>query len=1003
MSSRVLTKRVDAGQLNNLPQHPDVSDIRNFYLENSRLEDERFIGKWIDDSPELVLWIHATAGLGKSTLARYVGEKLLLADRLAASVFFERILKPKDQAPGTIVDLIAGDLGRAHPKAGSSVNDATGRYKSSSANLQLKLQECIRGPLRCLKYSYPLVVILDGIDVWKAHRIFFEALASLNAECRSIKFIVLSRSIPDTAAFPTLSIRCYPLPPVSTNVMEQYVSSRFEKIDWQGDEKPPTYEVTRLAKKANGVFIWVGTTCALLEDSLGGPPRQRLDQILQSQVSIGDSEDLKALYSSAMNLSFPSTSDRSNATKYLHITFALKEALPTTDFARLVQMPRPTVERIRAGLYTLPSRKPVNGDDMVYPALSLFHLSVIEYFQRKDDSHESIQPLVGHEMLAQACLEILPRTVPSRLHPIPIQLKELRSYALRFWVIHLTEGFDCVTMRDRTSHGVQLILRSLQEAGIALLKQWASVLLQDVFGLSASKSIKDQYEGGEEALLMWDVACALDASWESEDTEYSESAIPLQIACLEVAVCFQEGNLKYWHDLGNAHMVAAKHNIAPSVSFKKAIFAHGLAVDLSDEQDKAGIDRKDLGKATLLASLAHSMISTADYEGNVELLEKATRHLRKALRLHPEQHPDRYITMNLLANSLHSWWLATLDLQHLDDSIAVYHQVLELLPEHHTRRAVVQSDLARALCKRFEATHSTDMEMAAIDLDRSISLGEEALKTPDGKDPHQLLTLLNLATCLRYRSYHIRDKAVDMNMKDWDNAIQRHREAICLTPPGHPLREQSLPNLLVCLYEHFKESGDPDKLKELVTYKEETIALLPPGHPHRLICLLQLLQAHRQLYKISSLVGDVNAAIQLAREVVRAIPDHQLVERALEMVALANDLQSRLWQEESDAKNDAIAAVDMCREALLLCPEGPSHFHCSWALAKSLGISCVFTGNVEELQEAVAIATSALSRCPASNDRLRMMIIDALHDCQQTAHWFLRQPGMFVLYYCTYL
>ena len=70
-------------------------------------------------------------------------------------------------------------------------------------------------------------------------------------------------------------------------------------------------------------------------------------------------------------------------------------------------------------------------------------------------------------------------------------------------------------------------------------------------------------------------------------------------------------------------------------------------------------------------------------------------------------------------------------------------------------------------------------------------------------------------------------------MSELDEAIDVHRAALALRPPGHSHRSSSLGNLANSLWDRFNQQGVLSDLDEAIDLHRAALALRPPGHSHR--------------------------------------------------------------------------------------------------------------------------------------------------------------------------
>ncbi|KAG1829970.1 CHAT domain-containing protein [Suillus variegatus] len=70
-------------------------------------------------------------------------------------------------------------------------------------------------------------------------------------------------------------------------------------------------------------------------------------------------------------------------------------------------------------------------------------------------------------------------------------------------------------------------------------------------------------------------------------------------------------------------------------------------------------------------------------------------------------------------------------------------------------------------------------------------------------------------------------------MSDLDEAIELHRAALLLRPPGHSNRSSSLNNLAISLHNRFRQRGITSELDEAIELHRDALLLRSPGHSDR--------------------------------------------------------------------------------------------------------------------------------------------------------------------------
>ncbi|KAJ3548677.1 hypothetical protein NMY22_g1163 [Coprinellus aureogranulatus] len=748
-------KSVDPRIIDSLPHHPDTSGRRSKYFENSRDAEMKHVYSWIANSPDLVLCTHAAAGMGKSTFAHHLGEDLRSKKQLAAALFMSFI--PADWGPETIARLIAGEVGRIHPEAIPSIADAIEKFSGSSVSPQQLFDSYIRRPILSLQLSHPLTIIMDAVDEWKSCVDFLKQLTILEPSRQHIKFILLGRMQLEADEFPGVSYTNYPLPPASQEVMAKYFSSHFSEIKWGAGNEPAQHEVELLAEKAQGVFVYAWTVCATIaDDFVDASPREVLEQTLQLQRKVGETELLAELYHGAIMRSFPKQHERNCALNYLQAIFVLEEPLPVPEFSSLINTEQRMVERIRAGLRALQTRDPENFEFTVYPANALFHLSVMEYFQSTSISEDlafTIFPSASHEMMAQLCLNLL-STLP---HPSEApKAQQVTQYIVKKWTIHATHGMAAVEPGSEADWDKASLIDVLNGLPFEVLQRWAAGLLEVAHqsDYSKDKNVPAREPERNAGSLLRHVGNAL--SWREV------RVADLRIACLELAVRLRHGVAVYWSDLGWAYLRQAEttysaqsaeraiqiHRHAVQLatldaSADKAKIKHGLACSLGKDLsgtraadvlinelnesislDKDVLDQEALmlrpeghpDRSTTLCNLALSLRERFRIESSIEDLRQAIKLNDEALSLCPEGHPDRSDLLYNLADFLSDLYKAAGSLQHLEESIQLYRGVLQLRPVGHDERYLALWNLGWVLYLRFQHRNGIEDLQEALEL-----------------------------------------------------------------------------------------------------------------------------------------------------------------------------------------------------------------------------------------------------------------------------------------------
>ncbi|TEB24512.1 hypothetical protein FA13DRAFT_1739213 [Coprinellus micaceus] len=972
----------DRRVLDSLPTHPDVSGLLSSYLEDSRSEDIEYVFNWIKISRGLVLWIHAPAGMGKSTFARELAQRLRSGNQLAAALFLS--FAPNDWGPETIIRLIAGEIGRTHPRAIPSIADAIENYSGPALPLDVLFDQYIRRPVQSLQLSHPLIILTDAIDEWKTYPTLIKQFTTFDSARDVVKFIILGRAVPSEGDFPGVSVSLYPLPPASKEVISRYFHAHFATIDWGQDEEPEERQVARLAEKANGLFVWAWIVFSTIaDDFIDASPKEVLEQTLESRRTTGDSELLAELYHGAIMRSFPRAKERQHVRKYLQATFVLESPLPIADFSRLINMDQRTVERIRKGLYALQTRDPDSSGKLVYPATVLFHLSVTEYFLSSSISGDcafSICTLEGHTIVGGGCLALLPKFFAGNAEELPPQ-DALYNYVVLTWPGHVASSFPyLVTVLDAEVWNQIELYGPLQNLTCETVRGWAKALHSALkYSCPSNVACLEEAETGP---FLCSVGTELSG-------DYNMKLVNLGVACLELAVRLLPHTAENWDRLGRAHSGLAELTCSRQ-SAEVAIAIHRHAVEVvcmdpgaNEEAVKRGLagslrsmircqqlggvceeleEAISLGREAMRlegaeaerAAWLHNLASSIDERfritRSIEDQEESIALDRAALKLRPEGHRDRARSLTNLALSLKERFGVTTSLDDLEESIVLNRKALELRPEGHRDRAYSLNCLALSLRDRFGVTSCLD------DLEESITLDREAMKLQPEGHRDRGLTLNNLAISLGKRF------GVTTSLDDLEESITLDREAMKLQPEGHRDRGLTLNNLAGSLKERFGVTTFLDDLEESITLHREALELRPEGHPDRALSLNNLATSLRKYFGVTRCLDDLEESITLSKAAVELRRNgHRDHVPALHNLVIS--LKERF--DVTSSLDDLEESITLLREALGNMNESyPAKYKSLWMLAFFLYLRSKAKRSVADIFEAISVNKLAIDLCP---------------------------------------
>ncbi|KZV68463.1 TPR-like protein [Peniophora sp. CONT] len=328
-----------------------------------------------------------------------------------------------------------------------------------------------------------------------------------------------------------------------------------------------------------------------------------------------------------------------------------------------------------------------------------------------------------------------------------------------------------------------------------------------------------------------------------------------------------------------------------------AVDAFRRAVNVAPEPD-----------AILLGRLGRCLSDRYETSGSLDDLERALAARQHALRLIPEDHPDRALRLSDVAYSLQLNFERLGELDDLGLAIVMRHRAVELTPDGHPYKPTYLSNLGHCLRSRFERLGELD------DLEQAIAAQRRRVVelTPEGH-PSKPIRLNNLGGSLQSRFERLSE------LDDLEQAIAAQRRAVELTPDGHPSKPIRLSNLGIALQDRFERLGELDDLEQAIAAQRRAVELTPDGHPTK-PTRLNNLGASLQIR--SERLGELDhleQAIAAKRRAVELTPDGHPSKPAC-LSNLGNSLQSRF--ERLGELEDLEQAIAAQRRAVELTPDG---------------------------------------------------------------------------------
>ncbi|KIM19890.1 hypothetical protein M408DRAFT_48185, partial [Serendipita vermifera MAFF 305830] len=450
-------------------------------MEGTRKDILSEILDWtVDFTAPNILWLKGYPGVGKSTVATTLVEKLRSIGRLGSGFFFKRdmadAMTPRALWRRTAYDLVRRYLPiRKHLVAILRADEDI----LDTPNVHNLFRQLIIDPLTKgddIPLEHLPVVIIDALDECGGldgqrsdHRgSLMKMLREWSHLPRGFKLVVTSRGESDIESlFSTTSHHLINILAGKTAKSDSskdimaFLDHQFAEIaaaypkslpsDWPG-----LTIIRKLTEMAEGLFIWVDVIIKFIKQ---GDPQQRLAYILQKNMS----GSLGILYSSILSISFPSPSDEElrSFRAILGAVILLKMPLPISSLLPLLSIQSSTMEYI---CNQLQSVMDCQG------TLRVHHQSFVDFLVDHTACPTGfwIDREDGHQHLARVCLKTMNSGLKFNIcglkssyirnddvpdHPSLVEsyISMHLSYSSLFWAGHLAE-----IASDEVIHGCLL-------------------------------------------------------------------------------------------------------------------------------------------------------------------------------------------------------------------------------------------------------------------------------------------------------------------------------------------------------------------------------------------------------------------------------------------------------------------------------------------------------------------------------------------------------------------
>lgn len=448
---------------------------------------------------QCIFWLQGMAGTGKSTISHTVAQWFQDRELLGASFFFKRGEADRGNASRFFTTITVQLVAKETVLASSVLAAIEADQSVSNKALKVQFEKLILEPLGRLTGNpdkpKTVVIVIDALDECENERdaknIIY--LLSRTKALTSLKLRIFVTSRPDLhirlgfdkirGNYQDIILHKIPhhiiehdiaafLEYELAEIMKEYDDSvgqdRQLPSDWPGQAT-----VKVLVDMAVPLFIFAATICRFINDRRLGSPEQQLQKVLAYQTKTTESEidKLDATYRPILDqlvFGLTNAAKRRQIEEFRDVVGAivlLAEPLSTSSLARLLNIPRPTIDSRLEHLHSVLS-VPLSADSPV----RMLHLSFRDFLvdsDKRETNPFSVDERECHIRIANRCLEILnlsghlKRDICGLEKPgkmrievdsdiiytrLPIHVR----YACQYWVHHLEQSHSYIRDGDDT-------------------------------------------------------------------------------------------------------------------------------------------------------------------------------------------------------------------------------------------------------------------------------------------------------------------------------------------------------------------------------------------------------------------------------------------------------------------------------------------------------------------------------------------------------------------------
>ncbi|KAG2109740.1 uncharacterized protein F5147DRAFT_635171 [Suillus discolor] len=444
-----------------------------------------------------IIWLHGTAGVGKSAVAFTVAkrmkglmmtEKTKIETRLAGTFFFAR-KHTKRTTAGHFFATLAYQLASNFPSVKNDVNKAIHENPAvldSRKSLRDQMMALFRRPLSHLQSSLrecpPPVFVVDALDECQPETVA-DLISLLGEALRDPELPVIHILL--TSCFEEHIRKAIQKEEMRTLVHEIPVNTSGESvagtISLDGEDvdndictflqhsftelrnrhpdfpQPTVDNLIRLANRAGRRFIVASTMMKFVDDGYNDP-RGRLELMLELTNELLPGTEVYGLYNRILS----TCSNPNRAYQHLSFVAALADPLPILQISKLLGPGQGS--DVETTLKQLRSFMNIPSDSS--ESVNIYHSSIRDYASNFSNcSLRGLQPIPPHSMLAYSSFRLMIQDIPARTALMdallelksqnqatqphdPRNLQQSRSssdalkYACQNWFFHLSRALS---------------------------------------------------------------------------------------------------------------------------------------------------------------------------------------------------------------------------------------------------------------------------------------------------------------------------------------------------------------------------------------------------------------------------------------------------------------------------------------------------------------------------------------------------------------------------------